>query len=225
MNIFEKILDSSINSTSNQKSITELDEIFSSKKPSNPYPKKFSKELIFDFENETDFDSIFNEIDFLFDANEDSTENRLNKTRSSILDKNYTRTFINLLKEEDFEFGYSTRSEDMLNEQLKINALATRNWLNEIFIKNFHDQSVIIGILRIIGRFEPSIIFPQGQTIALAALSHSNDEIKELGIRAFEKWCSLESLEILKSISTNVSWLNEYIDEVIIDFEEQLCLS
>lgn len=225
MNIFEKILDSSINSTSNQKSITELDEIFSSKKPSNPYPKKFSKELIFDIENETDFDSIFNEIDFLFDANEDSTENRLNKTRSSILDKNYTRTFVNLLKEEDFEFGYSTRSEDMLNEQLKINALATRNWLNEIFIKNFHDQSVIIGILRIIGRFEPSIIFPQGQTIALAALSHSNDEIKELGIRAFEKWCSLESLEILKSISTNASWLNEYIDEVIIDFEEQLCLS
>lgn len=224
MNLLEKLFDSSSNSSSDQKNGNELDELFSSKKPTNPFPKKFSKELFFDFEDETDFDSIFNEIDILFDADEDSTENKLNKARSSILDKNYTRSFISLLKEEDFEFGYITRSEKLLNEQLKINALAARNWLNEIFIKNYHDQSVIIGILRIIGRFEPLFIFPQGQTIALAALSHSNDEIKELGIRAFEKWCSVESLEVLKSLSPTSSWLQEYIDEVITDFEEQLCL-
>ena len=151
--------------------------------------------------------------------------NKLNEACLSYLDKNHTRHFISLLKEEDFEFGYSTRSEEFLNEQLKIKALATRNWLNEIFVKNFCDESVVIGILRIIGRFDPEVIFPQGQTIALASLSHSNDEIKELGIRAFEKWCSIESLEILKSLKVEADWLKEYIQDVISDFKEQLCLS
>lgn len=223
MNLFEKLFETSYSSSSEQKNIEDLDDFLSSKKPINPYPKKYSKELFFDIENETDFDSLFNEIDLLDDTEEDSTENRLNKARSSTLDKKYSRGFISLLKEEDFEFGYTTRSEKILNEQLAINALATRNWLNEIFIKNFHDHSIIIGILRIIGRFEPSAIFPQGQTIALAALSHTNDEIKELGIRAFEKWCSVESLEILKSLSFDSPWLKEYLEDVISDFEEQLC--
>ena len=129
------------------------------------------------------------------------------------------------MKEEDFEFGYSTRSEEILNEQLKVNALATRNWLNEIFIKNFYaDESIIIGIVRIIGRFSPEVIFPQGQTIALASLSHSNDEIKELGIRAFEQWGPIKSLNILKSLNVESTWLKEYVQDVISDFEEQLCL-
>lgn len=224
MNRFEKYFGSSFDSGSGQKQEEELVDLFSSEKPVNPYPKKYSKELFYDLNDETEFDTLFNGIEILTDIEEDSTENKLNKARSSNLDKNYTRQFIKLLKEEEFEFGYSTRSEEILNEQLKINALATRNWLNEIFIQNFQDQSIIIGILRIIGRFEPSVIFPQGQTIALAVLSHSNDEIKELGIRAFEKWCSIESLEILKSLNIESPWLKEYIKEVISDFEEQLCL-
>jgi len=224
MNLFEKYFESTFDSGSEQKGELGLDDLFSSKKPTNPYPKKYSKDLLFELNDETEFDSLFSDIEILIDLDEDSTENKLNKARSNNLDKNYTRQFINLLKEEDFEFGYSTRSEELLNEQLKINALATRNWLNEIFIKNFHDHSIIIGILRIIGRFEPSVIFPQGQTIALAALSHSSDEIKELGIRAFEKWCSIESLEILKSLNVETPWLNEYVKDVIEDFEEQLCL-
>lgn len=224
MSLFDKYYESYFDSGSEQRQELEDDDLFSSKKPSDPYPKRYSKELLSDLYDETEFDSLFSDIEILIDLDEDSTENKFNKARSNNLDKNYTRQFINLLKEEDFEFGYSTRSEEILNEQLKINALATRNWLNEIFIKNFYDQSIIIGILRIIGRFEPSIIFPQGQTIALAALSHSNDEIKELGIRAFEKWCSIESLEILKSLNVESDWLKEYIEDVISDFEEQLCL-
>lgn len=151
-----------------------------------------------------------------------SSENLINQKRDEHLKKHITPKLISLLKDEDFEFGYISRSEELIREQLNVNALATRNWINEIFISNFDDEIILMGILRIIGRFHESQIFPQGQTIALAAFSHKNDEIKELGVRAFEKWNSIESLTILRKLNFATAWLQHYVKEVIKDIEEEV---
>ena len=162
----------------------------------------YSNESIFDFLSKT----------------QNSTENVINNARLSDL-KDKTKEFLHLLKEEHFEFGFTSRSEEFIKSYLTINALATRNWINDIFIHNFHDENILIGVLRILGHFEPSQIFPQGQTIALAALNHKTDEVKELGIRAFESWGGEKSRQILKSISVDTPWLKEYVDEIIADLE------
>jgi len=154
-----------------------------------------------------------------------SKENQINIERESFLRKYVTKQFIETILEESFEFGIKSKSEKIIEEQLKINALATRNWLNEIFIDYFNDEKIIIGIIRIIGRFDESLIFPQGQTMALAALNHKNSEIKELGIRAFENWGSYNSLRILENISINIDWLNEYKNQVVEDLKEELYVS
>jgi hypothetical protein len=173
-------------------------------------------------EKDSSFDKFWAEI-LASEESSTSTENKINESRIRKIDEQLTQDFIYLLREEDFEFGYKTRSEEIISEQLNINALATRNWLNKIFLNYYSDEIVIIGILRIIGRFDPIQIFPQGQTIALAALTHKNDEIKELGIRAFEQWCSIESLNILRKLDIEKAWLKDYVNDVIKDFEEQLC--
>lgn len=224
MSILDKIRYEISSSTIQEKDYQEENIIFNKVVNNNLRKHFINLNTDFETQNDSDFGVLWDDDEFQFSIGEDSTENKLNKVRSSILDIKFSKQFISLLREEDFEFGYKTRSESILEEQLQINALATRNWLNEIFIKNYFDEVVTIGILRIIGRFEPVMIFPQGQTIALAALTHKNDEIKELGLRAFEKWCSLESLEILKTLDIQTPWLNEYKDDVIADFEEQLCL-
>lgn len=228
MNIFEKYLKSDFSSKDKKSDLDWLDGIFNetstskSKDKDKIFPSKelFHKVNLLD---DTILDLFLEDEDFQILDDNDSTENKINSLRSRILDKRFTNEFLSILRDEDFEFGFISRSEELLSEQLRINALATRNWLNELFIKYFSDEVIIIGILRIIGRFEPTQIFPQGQTIALAALNHLNDEIKELGIRAFEKWCNHESLEILKTIQIETPWLKEYIENVIKDFEEQLC--
>lgn len=171
----------------------------------------------------------FSSIDFYFEDfnKEDSTapsDNKINKEREDILDSKYTPLLINLIYEEDFEFGYISRSQVLIEEQFQVNKLATRNWLNKIFIEHFKDEKIVIGLLRIIGRFDEDTIFPQGQTMAMSALIHKNDEIKELGIRAFENWCSLKSYEVLKTIEISSDWLKEYLDDVISNLEEDLCL-
>lgn len=165
--------------------------------------------------------------DFLGDLEIDisnSSENKINLRRQEILQKKVTSNLVNCLIEEDFEFGFKSRSELIIREQFSINALATRNWLNELFIENFQNEKILVGLLRIIGRFEEEIIFPQGQTMALAALAHKNNEIRELGIRAFENWNSLNSLEVLKKVNIDSKWLQDYLNQVIEDLKEELCL-
>lgn len=154
-----------------------------------------------------------------------SSENKRNVPQEEYLRENLTIKFLNLIKDEDFEFGFISRSEELVKHELSTNALATRNWLNEMFIRYFDNELVLIGILRIIARLDESIIFPQGQTLAIASLSHSNNEIKELGIRAFENWCSIDSLRILKTLDLNNTWLKDYVNEVISDHQIKLCLT
>ncbi len=227
MSILDKIFNNDYLSDKTKKDENDwldqlISEVSSSILTSGKRDTNYDKEI--EISDNSVIDDLF-EGDFIPNIDSyNSTENKLNTLRSKTLNNKYTSEFISLLRDEDFEFGYTTRSEKLILNQLQINALATRNWINEIFIKHFSDEVIIIGILRILGRFEPNQIFPQGQTIALAALNHENDEIKELGVRAFEKWCSIESLNILKKLQVNTPWLNEYITDVIKDFEEQLCL-
>jgi hypothetical protein len=150
-----------------------------------------------------------------------SSENKINLERQEVLKLKFTKDLSKCLEEEEFEFGYKSKSESIIKRQFEINALATKNWLNEIFIENFKNEKILIGLLRILGRFSEEIIFPQGQTMALAALMHKNDEIKELGIRAFENWNSQTSLQILKNIEVEVKWLKDYLSQVIKDLEKE----
>lgn len=148
-----------------------------------------------------------------------SSENQINESRESALHETVSPRFLRLLRDEEFEFGCQTESEEVISEQLRINALATRNWLNQLFVTHFHDPAIVAGILRLIGRFSEFDIFPQGYTMALSALNHKNKEIQELGIRAFEEWGSAGSLYVLKQLNSDTKWIQDYIDEVIADLE------
>jgi hypothetical protein len=198
--------------------IVDVTDDTSQKKNKISFPKNKKSEI----------NSIEIESDILEDSIIDissSSENKVNQRRQEILEKKFTNNLINCFIEEDFEFGFISRSELIIRKQFSINALATRNWLNELFIKNFKTEKILLGLLRILGRFEEEIIFPQGQTMALAALVHENNEIKELGIRAFENWNSINSLEVLKKVNIESKWLKDYLIQVIDDLTKELCLS
>jgi hypothetical protein len=81
---------------------------------------------------------------------------------------------------------------------MSFNCIATKSWLNSLFVDNFNNADILIGILRLIARIDYLSISPEGTIMALAALAHSNMQVKECGIRAFESWCSIESLKVLE---------------------------
>ena len=133
-----------------------------------------------------------------------------------------TRELLQLIADSDFEYGYGTAIDIFLKNRLAENALATKDWLNSVFIENFNDVSIVTGILRTIAHLDYDDIMPQGPTMSLAALTHSNVEVRECGIRTFENWANLDCLKILKTITPAEKWLQEYVSKVISDLEEEL---
>ena len=128
-----------------------------------------------------------------------------------------TRQLLMAIRNEEFEFGVISNAETIIEKQLAENSLETRNWINDIFVRYYCDTKILTGILHIISRFQEFEMHPQGLTMALAALVHKDDEVKELGVRAFEHWASENSLAVLKHVQVGTPWLQQYIDEVVED--------
>jgi hypothetical protein len=155
-------------------------------------------------------------------------ENVVNKKRLTILKRQFTKELIALILDEDFEYGFDTKADALVRSQMQLNALAVKSWLNWIFVENFSNIPVLLGILRIIARLDYFEVYPEGQTMAMAVLSHKNIEVQECGVRAFESWGTIESLKILENLKdrkVSTQWLQEYIDEVVSDLRKEYNVS
>lgn len=150
-----------------------------------------------------------------------SDENLFNKKRLERLRLQFTEKLLAYFVDEDFEYGIEAKADILVKKQLAINVLATKSWLNTIFVNHFSDTNILMGLLRLIARIDYSIISPEGPTIAIAALSHKNIEIKECGVRAFESWGTLSSLGILENLQVSTPWLQSYINDVISDIQKE----
>jgi hypothetical protein len=148
-------------------------------------------------------------------------ENYVNQRRVEQLRKELTNELLTLIREGDFEYGLDTRADVLVRQQIAQNTLATKDWLNRLFLENFQDVPVTVSLLHIIARLDYLTIYPEGQTMAIAALSHKNVEVKECGVRAFEAWEALGSLRVLDQLNVSTPWLQEYIDEVVRNLRTQ----
>lgn len=158
-------------------------------------------------------------------SNSLADENLLNLRRLAVLKQNFTEQLIRLITEEEFEYGIANRADYLVSEQIRINASVTKEWLNSIFLENFNNVTVVVGILRVIARIDYFEVYPHGQTMAVAALSHEDIEVQDCGVRAFESWGTLESLKVLQTLKVATNWLQEYIDEVVSNLEEEYRVS
>lgn len=149
-------------------------------------------------------------------------ENKINNDRLAALQQRFSLEIVNTILEDDFEYGMDTQADTLVRKQMELNSVATKSWLNALFLDNYSTPSIVIGILRIIARIDYLTIKPEGPTMALAALGHCDTQVKECGVRAFESWSSKESLEVLENTQVKSGWLQEYISQVVDDLREEL---
>lgn len=188
----------------------------------------FSEEEIGFFLNQLSLDTSFkNEIiaidpktDLIFTSS-DINENIINKRRGIKLEKEFTNKLLHYLKEDEFEYGFTNRADLLIKEQMNINNLATKEWLSKLYVSNFNNADILIGILRLISRQNVDEISPEGKTMAIGALSHKNSEVQECGIRVFESWGTLDSLKILENVEVKSKWLKDYLTQVIENIQSE----
>lgn len=149
-------------------------------------------------------------------------ENYVNRRRLHQLKKQFTPQLMHLIMESDFEYGIESSVDVFIRSQMKQNDLATKSWLSEIFLEHFGQPTVLIGLLRAISRLSYLEVWPEGLTMALSALPHVDIEVRECGIRAFENWGNLHSLEVLENLHVSPAWLQDYVKRVILDLREEL---
>jgi hypothetical protein len=155
-------------------------------------------------------------------ASDISLENSLNRQRMDRFRAEFSAKLLKLLREQDFEYGVDTPADELVRKSFSENISIAKEWLNQLFVENYDDQTVLMGILRVLSHFEYQEVAPQGPTMALAALSNVSAEVRECGIRAFENWSTLESLEVLKNVKCEEEWLNDYLQQVIAELKEEL---
>ncbi len=151
-----------------------------------------------------------------------SEENQINSERLEELKRYFTPQLIHLIIESDFEYGIESPVDVFLKEKLAENSLATKSWLTQIFASNFSNPTILIGIIRAISRLPFLEISPEGEMIAMAALSYKDIEVRECGIRAFENWGNLQSLSILENLTISPASLQNYADRVVKSLREEL---
>lgn len=142
--------------------------------------------------------------------------NYKNKLAEKTLNERYKDKFIRLLRTEDFEYGIKSQSESLIEELIEKDSLVAKNWLSSIYTKYYKNELILAGLLRVISNFGDENQF---KIMAMAALVHESDEIKELGVRAFENWVGEESISILENIEVEPGWLKNYINQVIKDLK------
>ncbi|WP_421827060.1 hypothetical protein [Larkinella sp.] len=152
-------------------------------------------------------------------------ENDINNKRMLHIKNTFTSKLLKCIREEHFEYGYTSMSEIIAKEQYSLNSFVTNTWLSQIFVENFKDTQIIIGVLRIISTFTEEQASPHGISLALAALSHNDMEVKESGIRVLENWGSKQSLITLQNVQEQPGWLGAYLKQVIEDLKSEICPS
>ncbi len=136
--------------------------------------------------------------------------------RIAQLDIEFTPQLLRIIKETPFEYGISSDIDLFIHELISANCAATMFWLNNVFLENYHNPIIIVGLLRIIARLNYDDIAPIGLTMALAAIPHKNTRVQECAIRAIEAWADVSSLPILMALKVQIPWLQDYINKVII---------
>lgn len=161
-------------------------------------------------------------IDLKFDTSAvtgiaDVDENEVNDRRLRSLCAEFTEELVTLIHEEHFEYGVGTQADVLVQHLMEINSLVTKSWLSSIFLQYYEDPIILVGLLRIVARLDFHEVYPEGQTIALAATVNNNSRVQECGIRAFENWGNLESLRILESTIPSTRRLEQYLAQVLND--------
>lgn len=168
-------------------------------------------------------DIIKNEDYSMLATEKKSVVRNNNEFKKYIVEK-FQPIFVSTLKSQELEIDYKNHIEYQLEELFKENDFVTKDWLNDVYIENFNDTKFLINILKIIGNFDKKLIASFGIVTAGSALSHKNVEVKEMAVRVFENWYTIQSYTFLKQCSLTPKWLNDYKDEVLLNIEEELCL-
>lgn len=154
----------------------------------------------------------------------DCLDDEVEKT-VAYLRENKEHTLIRKINGETiFEPGIINDTISYFNTLFSYGRTSVVMWVSKMFVDYYRADRIIKGLLYI-AMYYSREFESLDSLMAMAAISNKNDEVKELAVRVLESNCNLTNYQVLLSLDVHEDWLKEYIDDVIKDFQKELCLS
>lgn len=132
--------------------------------------------------------------------------------------KSFRSKLISTLVDEPIEDGVTHPAEHVIDEALRTNSWECRDWLSRALVEHYQTRpSISASIVRCVGRLEYDRVGNWGMRVADDALRHKDVEVREAAVRALEAWGGCEALGVLRRHRDTEAWLNEYVQQVIVD--------
>lgn len=125
------------------------------------------------------------------------------------------------LLDEPIEDGVTHPAEGLIEEALCADSSDCQNGLSQVLVENYPTRPTLCAsILRCIGRIDYVRVREWGLGVVDDALQNRDTEVREAAIRALEAWGGPEALDMLRSHKDAEAWLDEYVQQVIVDLSE-----
>lgn len=131
-------------------------------------------------------------------------------------------TLLSLMHDEYYEAGEIPPSETYIKQIAdKYGWQKTQLWLQKIWLDHFHDSHILVGLLHVLSHFPYKDVEPGAVAMALGVLQHSDMNVRDYAIKAFENWNSKKALPVLQKLNCDAKWLQNYVNQVIDVLEKE----
>jgi hypothetical protein len=125
-----------------------------------------------------------------------------------------------LIQKDEFFDGEVSRSEQYMIEAYEHGQLDyIADAMMTIYSSSLDDAHMLEGILTMISCVPYEAIEPKGQIMAMGLLTNKELVVRDKAIQCFERWNSKKGLGYLKNIVCGPSWLQKYVEKVIMYIE------
>ncbi len=132
--------------------------------------------------------------------------------------RSFRSKLIATLLDEPIEDGVTHPAEHLIDKALRIDSADCQNWLSQALVELYPTRPTLgASIVRCIGRLDYERVGEWGMHVVDDALRNRDVEVREAAIRALEAWGGRAALEMLRGHKDTKDWLNEYVQQVIVD--------
>lgn len=125
-----------------------------------------------------------------------------------------------LIQQDEFFDGIISRSEHYVMEAYERGQLDyVADAIMSVYSSSLSDAHTLEGILTMISCVPYDAIEPEGQVMARGLLTHKELAVRDKAVQCFERWNSKKGLDYLKNIDCSPSWLQKYVEKVIMYIE------
>ena len=134
----------------------------------------------------------------------------------------FSISLLQKMHDDDFIAGETSASERYIEGiATEYGWPTTMGWLNTVYLDNYSNPEVLTGLMHCISHFDFDNVKPAGPTMALGVLQHEDYFVRDYAVRAFENWNDKEAIPILRALSCDAPWLQDYVNQVIASLETE----